>query len=416
MVTLGEYFEAEARDQLAELDRRMHRMPVPDTAALHRAVRALRGAARIAREDRIHRAAAIFEAALKAVSAGSLAWTDDIAGRARATIDDLNALLERGGGEDHLESRVDQTIQRWSSIGVQLPPAGNRERVAGETASAAREFREFAAREVASIAEALDAALEQLAESPMDREPLRTILLRQRALLGAARLDELPVVAEILRAVEDLTAVIGRLDIAVKREWLDVFRIARDGLRSAVPPLQGEQDPPMTHSLSRLRHMREELLYRYGPGESGAGRDAATAPPPSPFEFATRPAAAPTALQAAAPAEAPAAVPAATPAHDAGAEPIFELVTESSGAEPVLELGDDSIVEAGPEHAQSMAQDAAVSPEDDVVSVEDLLYSRDAALRRALELRKAIVDADRLDPRTREAASEVFDLIRLALE
>jgi hypothetical protein len=101
----------------------------------------------------------------------------------------------------------------------------------------------------------------------MDREPLKMILRRQRALLGAARLEEIPVVAEILRAVDDLTRVIAKLDIGVKREWLDIYRIAREGLRATIQPLQQDQDPKPSHALSRLRHMREELLERYGAGE-----------------------------------------------------------------------------------------------------------------------------------------------------
>lgn len=456
MATLGEYFESEARDRLAELDRRLHRLPTPDAAELYRNARALRGAAQIAREGRIYRAASVLEAALKAVAAGDISWTDTVAAHARATVEDLQSILGRHGDDDQLDTRVDQTIHRWSGTGVRMPPqvtgTGSEEGGAG---GASREFREFAAREVAAIADALDNALQQLAESPMDREPLRTILQRQRALLGAARLDELPVVAEILRAVEDLSGVIARLDIAVKREWLDVFRVARDGLRSAIQPLQLEQDPPATHSLSRLRHIREELLDRYAMAAAEASADQGNPARPLPFEFSTSspaapatPAApareAPAPVSTPAPAERPARTPAEpfapadapAPAHgetaapaaaapwtagpppdpvpaavafpdpDSMAVPVLEAVPEQG--EEIMDLGPESIVTPGPDAAEGWHAE-------DVVSIDDLTYSREAALQRALQLRDEILDSQPLDPRAREAASEVFDLIRMAL-
>jgi chemotaxis protein histidine kinase CheA len=431
MATLGEYFETEARDRLAELDRRLRRPGEPDAAELYRHARALRGAAQIAREDRIQRAARVFEAALNAASSGSLAWTDAVAADARASVEDLQVLLERKGDDDQLDARVAQVIQRWSSAGLPLPGqvTGAYGAVGAET-GATREFREFAAREVEAIADALDVALQQLAESPMDREPLRTILQRQRALLGARRLDELPVVAEILRAVEDLSGVIARLDIAVKREWLDVFRVARDGLRSAVGPLQQEQDPPATHALSRLRHIREELLDRYSPRVADPPLSLAGRTGTMPFEFATEPADTPAAAgpsvreQTAAPVveavaeqllelDVEAVVePVLDPGVEAVVEPVLDLGVEAA-AEPGLEAGNDVVLAPGPESIVEAAAPAIDA--DGVVSIDDLVYSPDAALRRALQLRETVLDAQPLDPRAREAASEVFDLIRMAL-
>lgn len=422
MATLGEYFETEARDRLAELDRRLRRPGEPDAAELYRHARALRGAAQIAREERIQRAARVFEAALNAASKGSLAWTDAVAAHARASVEDLQVLLERKGDDDQLDARVAQIVQRWSSAGLPVPgQVTGAYGAVGADAGATREFREFAAREVEAIADALDVALQQLAESPMDREPLRTILQRQRALLGATRLDELPVVAEILRAVEDLSGVIARLDIAVKREWLDVFRVARDGLRSAVEPLQQEQDPPATHALSRLRHIREELLDRYSPRVADQPLSLAGRTGTMPFEFATDPSESPAA------AGPPVREPTAAPVVEAVVEPLLDLEVEAVAepvldlgveavAEPGLEAGDDVVLAPGPESiVETVAPAIDAADADGVVSIDDLAYSPDAALRRALQLRATVLEAQPLDPRAREAASEVFDLIRMAL-
>src|SRR5690606_17601367 len=131
-----------------------------------------------------------------------------------------------------------------------------------------RAFLEYAAHEVAAIASELDRSIAALTDDAMDREPLRAVLRRQRGLLGSARLDDIPVLAEALRAVEDLTSVIGKLDVPVRHEWLDVFRCARDVLAAAAPLLETGRQPDVTTALRRLRVLRHELLERHGVGEA----------------------------------------------------------------------------------------------------------------------------------------------------
>lgn len=402
MPTLSEYFEAEARDMIALLDRGLQEAAVPDAAELHRAARAVRGAAQMAREDRVYRAAGALEMALRGLMASQIQWSAALADDIRATLDDLQALLA-GGADDELESRAAQVVRRWSDAGVQLPPhiAGGEARETGATGPRHefREFRDFAAREVAGVADVLESAVQQLATDPMNREPLRLVLRRQRALLGSARLDDLPVVAEILRAIEDLTRVIAKLDIGVKREWLDIYRVARDALRSAIGPLERNEDPQPTHALSRLRHMREELIERYGTGEAvSAAHDTAG------LVQATQ------ATQSAGDSqdETPgwaAPAPAAGAAHD-------------DESEDLVLLEEDQVVATGGAVAQPLppvAPAVAGAAGGVVVPVDQLLYDRDGALRRILELRDVISAATADDPAARAAADELFDLVRLAL-
>ena len=140
---------------------------------------------------------------------------------------------------------------------------------------------QFAAHEVAGVVNELEAGLVTLALDARNRDPLKAILRRQRALLGAARLDEIAVVAEALRATEDMTRVIAKLNVPVKEEWLAVFRSARDVLKAAVDPLRRGENPPPNPALSRLRTLRQELLDRYGEGDmlavTGAPTPAAAA-------------------------------------------------------------------------------------------------------------------------------------------
>jgi chemotaxis protein histidine kinase CheA len=409
MATLTEYFETEARDFLLQLERGVQTESPPDATQLQRAARALRGTAQMAREERVFRATSAFEAVLRALANNTLAWSDDVRGRARETVSDLRALVMRGDPDEALDQRADALVARWRQAGVDIP-----QQLHGPTPPPAdgtdiREFREYAAREVMGVAEALDRGVQQLAASPMDRDPLKMILRRQRAMLGATRLDEIPVIAEVLRAIEDLTRVIAKLDVGVKQEWLDIYRVAREALKAAIDPLQRNEDPQPTHALSRLRHMREELMERYG-----AGDPAAAASPDggfSPVHSGTIPA------------------DGSEPAHGADSDDSDEddapnLLAAAANAVQRAVGTAGSAVAAGMTAAATTVQAVAeaiappgVSPpniSDDIVPIEQLQYSSDGALQRAMELRSAIEPLVVHDPGARAAVDELFDLIRLA--
>lgn len=458
MATLSEYFDSEARDRLLELERALARDQRPDHEAMHRAVRALRGVAQMAREERVFRAASTLEAASRSLVAGAMDWSDDVAQRVRQTLTDLRSLVERSSDDGELEDRAGATVDRWAAVGIR---AGGPAASVADYASGA--FRDFAAREVAAIAEALDSGVQQLGAEPMDREPLRTILRRQRALLGATRLDEIPVVAEILRAVEDLTRVIAKLDVGVKEEWLDIYRVAREGLRASVEPLQQNRDPQPTNSLSRLRHMREELLERYGTGEAvssahesgGLVQAAPMDEEPEPVALTQAPAE-PTPepeqdppvsgvhgdeeppeevllLEDALPdaADADAAATGADSAEPAGEEEEGEeeeegldLLAAATGAmqraaamaapaAAAVAAVAEGVAEAVSDAADN-ASGAAESPEEVAVPIEDLCFRGDAAVARAQELRGIIDRVAGHDPQARDAVEELYDLIRLA--
>jgi chemotaxis protein histidine kinase CheA len=183
--------------------------------------------------------------------------------------------VDGGDPESAQEARVASVLDRWLGLGVALPerelagPAVIAPAAVPEQKGAAETFRAFVAREVAAIAGVLSNGVDALMARPLDREPLKAILRRQRVLLGTARLDELPVIAEALRAVEDISRVIARLDVAIKDEWLDVFRSAREVMRAASAALERGEEPGHTNALSRLRTLHTELIERYGAAETG---------------------------------------------------------------------------------------------------------------------------------------------------
>ncbi|HUP90016.1 MAG TPA: hypothetical protein VM100_11710 [Longimicrobiales bacterium] len=336
MPTLREFFTTEATDILAQMQKLIGRLDAGSTdhPELARHAKGLRGSAQMAREDRVYRAAIGLEAASRSVIAGALAWNEEMSTRVRRTLEDIDALVKGGEADEAADERVKRAIDRWRELGIKLPEDEQGSAAAVQQVSdASRQFRQFTAHEVAGIVAEMEVSLETLAAEPRNRDPLKAILRRMRALLGAARLDEVSVVAEALRAVEDLTKVIAKLNAPVKEEWLSVFRSAREVLKTSLEPLQKGEVPGPSPALSKLRVLRQELLDRYGEGEAVAT-----------------------------PAPATAAVPAAPPAPTAA--PV--------SAPPTL----------------------AVSP-DDPAPIQAFFYSGNSALRRALELREQVTSGDK---------------------
>lgn len=401
MATLNDYFRTEARDFLRSVEREIANGP--NAATLLQAVRGLRGTAQMAREQRVHRVAHAFETFARSLASGTATWSPDVADRARATLDDVRKLLESHADDEELDGVAAEAAARWQDVDTSTAITAA-PRTHSDAGAGTREFREFAAREAAGISDVLDHGIQQLQDDPMNREPLKEILRRQRALLGAARLEEIPPIAEILRAVEDLTRVIARLDIGVKREWLDIYRVARDALQSTIAPLLRDELPEPSHAVSRLRHMHEELLERYGGdaaaethGEGFMDPAASSGPQPlAPFVSRTRPAAPEPEVQGA---TAPPPVVSAAPVT-ARAQPAAEPPAET------LELDESSIV----------AVEEETEPAADVIEIDTLSYTREDALRRALELYESIARSVAHDPQARDAVEELFDLIRIALE
>jgi chemotaxis protein histidine kinase CheA len=248
---LQDWYRSEAADLLRLLEHAAQHAAEP--TEMQRCARSLRGLARLAGDTRVAQAATALEQ-------GTLqAQGDNTGERIQASIADLRALLEADESPDARDARVAASAARWA-LGeplarAELPAEGE------------RSFQTYVAREAAGLAETMERAVGAFVEQPANREWLATILRRQRALLGAARLEEVTYVAEALRAVEELAALIVRLNVPIKSEWLDVFRSAREVLRSAASSLEQGETPRATPALSRLRTLREELLDRYGDRE-----------------------------------------------------------------------------------------------------------------------------------------------------
>lgn len=261
MTTLTDWFRSEARECLDRMAATVEAHP-SDPARLRPIARALRGHAQLARAEAAQRAAAALEAACRAAEEGSVAWDDGAAERARATIDDLRVVVE--GPDDRAGEAADAVVERWSETSAASQPTGTQEAAAHEA------FIDFTRRELKEVLQALDAAIEAFVENPEDHGAVQHALASQAALLGSSRLDTLSVIGESLRALEEMSKLILRLGAPVKREWLEVYRAARDVLGPAATALEQGEEPQHSPALSRLRTMREELRDRHKPRDAAA--------------------------------------------------------------------------------------------------------------------------------------------------
>ncbi|MEX2282504.1 MAG: hypothetical protein WEE89_08470 [Gemmatimonadota bacterium] len=423
MATLRDYFVTESNDYFAQFSALLVRLDATrgDPNELVRLAKGLRGGAQLARETRVLRAAHGLEAAARAVVGGTLKWNGDTSGRVRRTLEDLQALVAGGEDDDAADARVKRVLDRWNEVNVQPPSEviDGTATPAAERSLASKQFREFAAHEVAGIVAEIESGLNQLASDPRNRETLKSILRRQRALLGAARLDEINIVAETLRAIEDLVRVIIKLNVAVKDEWAAVFRAAREVLSAAVEPLSQGTDPAPLPALSKLRTLRSELLERYGEGEAvpvtGAAPPgmAVSTPQQTALATAVTTASAPAAESAnpAQPTDAKTTAPAANPAMAAAPAAITPAL--STASTPAASTPAASTPAASTSAATTPTTPSAAA--DGIVPIEDLCYTGERALRRALELAPEIENLAGDKSEARDYVEEVFDLIRLGI-
>jgi len=259
MPTVRDFFTGEAAEYLERLDRIADGLDGGAVLGpeMLRISRALRGAAQMAREDAFARVVTAMEGAARALADGRVHWTPDLGGRVRATLKDLRVMMSEG--PEGTANRANAAAARFAGIG----PAGSA--ADGSAAQGAeRAFREFAARESAGVLVAVQAALQGVGADPRDREPLKVVLRRQRALMGAARLPTIPILAETLTAIDEVTRMVARLDVPVAGEWLEAYNAARDVLEAAAAALEQGAEPLPGAALARLRTLRQQLVDRYG--------------------------------------------------------------------------------------------------------------------------------------------------------
>lgn len=259
MATLREYFLKEAPEYLGRLDE-LAVLAAPEREELLRTVRALRGAAQMAREERVRRVASALEVAAREISRGARPWDDDTRARVRDTVADLRALATAGEGDASVSARGEQALARWREVGV-APEESAPQQAGVAVGPSDDELRLFVVSEGRGIIAELEHAIPALTRSPVGRDPLKAILRRQRALLGSAGLERYPVIAGTLQAVEDATRTVARQNLAVEGDWLALYRQAHTVLGESIARVEaGGTADPASASYVELRALRDRLI------------------------------------------------------------------------------------------------------------------------------------------------------------
>ncbi|HTI63249.1 MAG TPA: Hpt domain-containing protein [Gemmatimonadaceae bacterium] len=291
-----EFFILEASDYVEQLDRLLldGGASGPDTGALQRVARALRGTATMAKLPSFADVAAALERVGRALQEGTVRWDPALGGALVGAIDDLRILL-RGARtwsaeEEHRARSRAADLSRYAPIGsagASGTPGMSAGRDLGPAATSA-----FLSTEAANIA----AGVELLTAHGGDAVTAANVLRRVRALRGVAGVSEIGPLADVLEATEEsgrsletgesmtpdvralLEAAAAHLrtlsaelrtggDVNAPSSTRDAFEAARDALGTRAA--ERERVVPI-----------EELFYPEDPGVV----EAAAAPPTSASE------------------------------------------------------------------------------------------------------------------------------------
>ena len=193
-----DFFILEASEYVEQLDGILARASGtgsgPDTEAIVRNARALRGSATMAKLTPFAELATALERVGRALRDGSVPWSPPLAGTLVATIDDLKILI--------------RSVRAWSVGDDQRASARATElaRIAPATTSSASATTQaaasggggFFAAESSNIA----AGLELLATRPNDRDAAVNVLRRVRALRGVAGIKDVSPLSEVMAGAE----------------------------------------------------------------------------------------------------------------------------------------------------------------------------------------------------------------------
>ncbi|HEX2218922.1 MAG TPA: hypothetical protein VHG35_08965 [Gemmatimonadales bacterium] len=206
----ADFFALEAGECLDRLETLARRDEAPPPDEFLRSSRVLRGSALMASQQPIARAAAGLESVARALRDGRRPWDAECRERVAQAVEDFRLLVRRvrewDDGDTVRAGRLAVSLEDLAGR-AEGEPGGAR----GERGELNAGVRAFVAREGALIASALDRAARALQVSPVDREPLYTVIRRMQSLRGLAELGELAPLPEILDGVELAVGDLTRL-------------------------------------------------------------------------------------------------------------------------------------------------------------------------------------------------------------
>ncbi len=265
----ADFFALEAGECLDRLESLMGRPDGPPGDEFLRAARVLRGAALMAGQQAIARAAAGFEGLARAYRDGRRSWDPATREQASQAVEEFRLLVRRV--RDWGDAETARTVRLGLSLESLAGRAPGTVAARGEAATPGGDLntgvRAFVAREGALIASALDRAARALRASPGDREPLYTVIRRMQSLRGLAELGELVPLPEILDGIElavgDLTRLYAPppgVDEVMAAASLALTRIARDIAEHGRPEAETDEARRFTELLLRAFAVERDVV------------------------------------------------------------------------------------------------------------------------------------------------------------
>jgi len=263
----ADFFALEAGECLERLESLAAAPDGPPADEFLRAARVLRGAALMAGQQPIARAAAGLEGVARAYRDGRRPWDPATREQVAQAVEEFRLLVRRT--REWGEAETARSVR----LGLSLESLAGRA-AAGEAAPRRDEHgdlhagvRAFVAREGALIASALDRAARSLRSAPADREPLYTVIRRMQSLRGLAELSELAPLPEVLDGIElavgDLTRLFAPppgVDEVMAAASLALTRLSRDIAERGRPELESEETRRFTELLLRAFAVERDVV------------------------------------------------------------------------------------------------------------------------------------------------------------
>jgi hypothetical protein len=261
----ADFFALEAGETLDRLDGLVSGPATPSGDDLLRATRVLRGAALMASQQPIARAAGGLEAFARALRDGKRQWDPAAREQVAQAVEEFRLLVRRtrdwGEGESARAARLTRVLEALGGI------AAPEEERRGPPGTIDAGIRAFVAREGALIASALDRAARALQAAPQDREPLYAVIRRMQSLRGLAELGELSPLPEMLDAIElaigDLTRLFAPppgVEEVMAAGAAALTRIARDVADQGRPQQDAEEAQRFTELLLRAFAVERDVV------------------------------------------------------------------------------------------------------------------------------------------------------------
>ena len=260
----ADFFALEAGECLDRLETLVARNDDPPAEELLRAARVLRGAALMANQQPLARAAAGLEGLARAHRDGKRLWDAGTREQVGQAIEEFRLLVRRV--REWGEAETARTVRLGLSL-ESLAGRASGEHRRPEQGDLHTGVRAFVAREGALIASALDRAARSLRASPGDREPLYTVIRRMQSLRGLAELGELVPLPEILDGIElavgDLTRLFAPppgVDEVMSAAALALTRISRDIAEHGHPEAETPEARRFTELLLRAFAVERDVV------------------------------------------------------------------------------------------------------------------------------------------------------------